>query len=229
MEVAGVDGCPGGWIVVWAQADRQLRLLSASIAPTFRDVLDRTKDCMTVGIDVPIGLMERGSREADGAARKALGKRASCVFPAVIRPALGIQDYRQACDASEAARGKRIPRQAFTLGLRSHEVDLLMTPALQQRIVEVHPEVCFWAMNGESTVMTKKRSPAGEGERLALLSAVYAGDIASDIPPSGAARDDLLDACAAAWTAARYARGEHGTLPPDPPTDRRGLRMQIVY
>lgn len=225
MEVAGVDGCDGGWILVWTQAERRLRLLSTKVVPNLGEVLRSVKDCAAVGIDVPIGLMDAAQREADRAARRALRGRASCVFPAVTRPALGIADYRQACDASERAHGKRISKQAFTLGLRSHQVDLLMTPDLQERVIEVHPEVCFWALNGESPVMTRKRTPAGEAERLALLSTVYATGLARETPPAGAAPDDLLDACAAAWTAARFARGEHKTLPEDPPKDARGLLM----
>ncbi|MBI4571221.1 MAG: DUF429 domain-containing protein, partial [Chloroflexi bacterium] len=58
---------------------------------------------------------------------------------------------------------------------------------------------------------------------------VFADDLGTIGVPAGAARDDLYDACAAAWTAARFARGEHGTLPAEPPTDSRGLRMEIVY
>ncbi|OGO52375.1 MAG: hypothetical protein A2148_10380 [Chloroflexi bacterium RBG_16_68_14] len=142
---------------------------------------------------------------------------------------LGITDYFEACNVSFAAQGKRIPKRAFTLGLRSHELDQLMTPALQQRVFEVHPEVCFWALNGRLPVMRPKRTPEGEFVRLQLLSAVFAGDLGTIDVPKGAARDDLYDACVAAWTAARYARGEFKRLPADPPLDARGLRMEIVF
>jgi predicted RNase H-like nuclease len=41
--------------------------------------------------------------------------------------------------------------------------------------------------------------------------------------------DDLLDACAAAWSALRIARGAHRTLPDLPKRDSRGHRMAIHY
>jgi predicted RNase H-like nuclease len=44
-----------------------------------------------------------------------------------------------------------------------------MTPELQQRVVEVHPEVSFWAMAGKQPMQHKKRRQAGYDERAALL------------------------------------------------------------
>jgi predicted RNase H-like nuclease len=41
--------------------------------------------------------------------------------------------------------------------------------------------------------------------------------------------NDLLDAFAAPWTAERIARGKAETLPPVPPRDPVGLRMEIVF
>lgn len=229
MEVAGVDGCPGGWLMVHAEASERLRISHVAIAPDFAGVLAGTEQCAAVAIDVPIGLMDATMRLADREARRALGRRASCVFPSAIRPVLGIRDYYEACNVSFAVQGKRIPRRAFTLGLRSHEVDQLMSPELQQRVVEVHPEISFWALNGRQAVPEPKRTGAGEHERLQLLVTVFDDDLGSLEPPAGAARDDLYDACAAAWTAARHARGEAKRLPPGPPVDGHGLRMEIVY
>ena len=65
-----------------------------------------------------------------------------------------------------------------------------------------------------ASVVPAKRTPAGAASRAGALRA------AGIEPPSyvrgqGYAADDLLDACAAAWTAARVARGD--SEPPDPP------------
>jgi predicted RNase H-like nuclease len=96
-------------------------------------------------------------------------------------------------------------------------------------VFEVHPEVSFWALNRQQPVISRKRRLDGERERLALLSGEFSDDLSAMRTPGGADRDDFYDACAAAWTASRYARGEHGTLPDNPPVDSRGLRMEIVY
>ena len=44
---------------------------------------------------------------------------------------------------------------------------------------------------------------------------------------TAAGPDDLLDACACAWTALRIVRGQAITFPSDPPLDARGLRQEI--
>ena len=104
-----------------------------------------------------------------------------------------------------------------------------MTPDLQKTVVEVHPEVSFWALSDKQSMKHKKISKAGKQERFQSLSRVFVDDLASVSIPKGAALDDLLDACAAAWTAGRVAYGTAKRLPPDPPRDSRGLRMEIVY
>ena len=41
--------------------------------------------------------------------------------------------------------------------------------------------------------------------------------------------DDALDALVAAWTAGQAVLGKVTTLPENPPRDRKGLRMEMVY
>ncbi len=47
-------------------------------------------------------------------------------------------------------------------------------------------------------------------------------------PRSHVAPDDILDAYVLAWTALRIRRGEENRLPPEPSTDAKGLRMEIL-
>jgi hypothetical protein len=49
-----------------------------------------------------------------------------------------------------------------------------MMPELQQRIFEVHPEVCFWKLAGRP-LANSKRKAAGFEERWTLLSAAFSG------------------------------------------------------
>jgi predicted RNase H-like nuclease len=232
MLVAGVDGCPNGWLVVCAEANAVLRLLSVRFAPSFVDVLDRTRQCDRVGIDIPIGLSDDGRRLADVEARAVLRPyRHNSVFPAPVRAVLGVPDYREACSISATVHrdGKKISKQTHAISGKIHEVDRLMSPDLQQRVCEVHPEVCFWALNGNQPLPDPKRSQAGEYERLRLLANVFADDLAKEEVPVPAARDDFYDACAATWTAWRCATGKASCLPDNAPRDSRGLRMEIVY
>lgn len=101
-----------------------------------------------------------------------------------------------------------------------------MTPGLQSRVFEVHPELSFAAMNGGDPVRTPKRSATGSKERRALLQ--RAGVVVPE-RPAGAARDDLLDACALAWSACRVACGTARRVPDRPAFDSRGLRMELRW
>lgn len=231
-EVAGADGCSAGWLVVRAAGERKLRLTCPPfVVATFRDLLDRTADCAAVGVDIPIGLSDdRPLRPPDRLAKALLGRaRMSSVFPAPVRAALRAHSYREACLQSLLASGRSLSLQTYNILPKVREADAAMTPALQRRVVEVHPEVSFWAMNGRRPLASSKKRLAGRTERLALLSRRIAG-LSPTLPrPDGTQPDDLLDACAAAWSAARLVRGAAGRLAGEPLLDGRGLKMEIVY
>ena len=237
--VAGVDGCRAGWLVV-------VRPLATAVGarvrlmPTFADVLNLAERPQVIAIDMPIGLPEVamvGGRHADIAARAHLGARRSAVFAVPARPAVLETDYRAACAValatSEPPRG--ISKQTFNLFPKMREVDALMTPALQERVVECHPEVAFWALNGEQPLGEPKKTrsqphPAGLALRRFLLA--QAGYSLAFLQATGfkaaeAGSDDFLDACACSWSAARIASGRGVLFPAEPPVDSRGLKMEI--
>jgi len=200
----------------------------------FQRVLDQYADASCIAIDIPIGLPEGQPRPCDLAARKALGPRRNSVFPAPDRRLLDASYYEEALARSRRLLGKGISKQAFALCHKIAEVDRLMSPELQARVVEIHPELCFWAMAGRRPMGHHKAKAEGFEERRGLLLRAYEGvripnlaEAASLVPP--AKSDDVLDAMAAAWTAARFAQGLAGRLPPNPPTDSRGLRMEMLY
>lgn len=229
--VAGVDGCKAGWIVVRARLAPSLAIESVEVLPSFKDVLAATQVCVAVAVDMPIGLSDNGRREADILARKCIGRRASSVFPAPVRPVLRATSYREACfiSAESHRESRKISRQTFALVTKIREVDACITPAMQTRVVESHPEVAFWALNDRHPLVWPKRSPEGADDRRRLLTQVFGDDVSGVTRPSGAAWDDLYDACVLAWTAGRLAQGEAVRIPAQPPVDGRGLRMEIVY
>ncbi len=237
--VAGVDGCKAGWFVAVASGTRQndtaapceLTPRKVFIADSFADVLSKTVDCVLICIDIPIGLSNGDKpRECDVAARKLLGQRASSVFPAPIRPCLCAADYEMACKISFEHTGKKLSKQSFALLRKIREVDDLMTPALQRRVREIHPEVSFWSLNGRQPMLQNKKTVPGQAQRYELLAKVLADTdrVLAQAPKRGCAADDALDALAAAWTAGRAVTGNVTTLPEQPERDGKGLRMEIL-
>jgi predicted RNase H-like nuclease len=212
---------------------------STRIVPTFAAVLALPEAPAVIAIDIPIGLPERavpGGRAADVAARAVLGGRQSSVFAVPSRAAVMTGSYADACrialETSEPPR--KVAKQTYNLFPRIREVDALMTPALQARVLECHPEVAFWAMNGRRplTLAKKVKStpyPPGLALRRELLSAegFTADFLATSFRAAVAGADDFLDACACAWTAGRILDGNDLVFPSDPPCDARGLRQEI--
>jgi len=76
-----------------------------------------------------------------------------------------------------------------------------------------------------------KKQPAGCDERIQQLQpifGVYLQEALAQQRSLKSGKDDVLDAFAALWTAARIVTGNALTLPFNPPKDRCGLRMEIV-
>jgi predicted RNase H-like nuclease len=204
MWVAGVDGCRAGWVVADSAS-------GVTVVPSFAEILAVGYD--VVGVDMPIGLLTvAGARACDVEARRLVGARRSSVFPAPSRAALAWTTWAEAVGIS---------KQTFNILSKVREVDALMTPTLQTRVCEVHPEASFSVLAG-APMAWPKRTPAGRAERMAALSV---GGSVPRLP--GAAPDDVLDAMAVLWSALRVARGVERRLG-DGAIDVRGLRMEIV-
>lgn len=229
-SVIGVDGCPAGWIaVIWGEA------LTHRLCRSFAEVL--ALDAAIIAVDMPIGFPAREGRQAEKDVRKRLGARQSSVFAVPTRAAVACGDYREACAANlEAADPpKKISKQIFHLFPKMREIDALITPALQQRVHESHPELAFWAMNGGEPLPLPKKvrgtpHPPGLALRRTLLE--RAGFPLGAMPDasyrrSDVAADDLLDACACAWAARRIRDGKALRFPAREQRDGRSLRMAI--
>ena len=201
MALLGVDGCRAGWV---AASDRGARLY-----PTFAEIVAERFELVL--IDVPIGLLQAGPRNCDLQARSLLGARRSSVFPAPGRRLLRARRYGRQCSI-----------QLWNILHKIREVDEAMTPRLQRRVREAHPEVSFALLNG-SPLRFAKKSADGEAERRRLLRPIF-GEIPA-VP--GSARDDVLDAYALLWSAHRARRGEARVLGGGE-RDERGLQCEIV-
>lgn len=207
MKVAGVDGCKDGWFAVVTVDGK---FTDAHFFSSFSDLVEILSGASIIGVDIPIGLLEDSFRQADTEAKKFLGKRASSIFLTPPRRVLEAVDYEK---ANRLARrlGKGISKQAYNLRKKIFEVE--PHAAVNTRIVEVHPEISFVEMAGLPLASSKKTWD-GILERLTLLR--RAGlDLAKKLARTGTrvAPDDVVDAAAVAWTAARVAQGEALTLP----------------
>ena len=236
--VAGVDGCPAGWLVAFVELmSGEIRL---RIVPRFAELLDTAEQATIIAIDIPIGLPERvgaGGRTPERLVRPYLGERRSSVFSVPARAVLAAADYGEACALALATSDppRKISRQLFMIAPKIREVDAVLRnhPAAASRVREVHPELAFWRLNGERALDQPKKIksrcyPPGLALRRSLLiEAGYPGDLVHMRPPRGAGEDDLLDALACAATARRIA-GARGQSFPDPPErDRFGLPIAI--
>lgn len=228
--VIGVDGCPGGWLAVrWGEG------LSHVLCRSFAEVLAMEAD--VIAVDMPIGFPQSSGRLAEREARARLGARQSSVFSVPARAAVMCADYAAACRANLAHSDppKKVSKQIFHIFPKMRELDALMTPTLQGRVFEVHPELAFWAMNGEAPLGLPKKvkgQPHGPGLALRQDLLAAAGFPLHTLPPAAyrraeAGADDLLDACACAWSARRILQAVSHRFPADPPTDSKGLRMAI--
>ncbi len=226
--VAGVDSCPGGWLAVIVTFYEEVVEEEHFLLRSFKELSELDSPPTCIAVDIPIGLLDepvQGGRECDRVARKVLGRpRSSSVFSPPSRPALD-------CRTFEEARDYDLNLQSFSMLTKVKELDRFMTPDLQSRIREVHPEVSFFTLAGLAPARAGKKKEEGRDERFALLDQYFfqVKEGLKRFPVSKATADDILDAYACAWTAMRIFRGEAGCLPDDPPRDEKGLQMAIWY
>ena len=127
-------------------------------------------------------------------------------------------------------------RQAFAIVPKIKEVNEYLADNRNSPVVvrEVHPELCFWGLNGGVAMQHAKKKRAGFDERLELLQKFLPNAQALVQEPldkhkrSAVARDDIIDALVALITGCT-ADNQLLSLPANPPLDARGLAMEIVY
>jgi predicted RNase H-like nuclease len=231
----GVDGCRGGWIAVVLRTDETP---AVSVHADFEAVMEAAGVRAFVSVDMPIGLPDfvgAGGRGPERIVRRFLGERQSSVFSIPSRAAVGAASYADACRIalSTSQPPRKVSKQAYFLFPKILEIDALMTPGLQARVREVHPEVAFWRLNGGRPMSLPKKiggkvNPEGIQERRSLLAMCGFSDAFLDMrPPAGAAVDDFIDACACALVSQRIAAGVAESFPETPQCDSKGLHMAI--
>ena len=236
--LAGVDGCPGGWIAAFVRPSGDEGRIA--VFARFADVLAAPERPAIVAVDMPIGLPERaaaGGRAAENAVRPLLGARQSSVFSVPARAAIFAGDYAEACrlalETSEPPR--KVSKQLFNIAPKIREIDAVLRAdaGAAAGVYEVHPEVAFWRLNGERALNEPKKvksrpyAPGLALRRKLLQAAALPPALVGTAAPKGAAEDDILDALACAAIARRLHAGLARPFPDPPPRDAYGLPMAI--
>jgi len=226
VPVLGVDACRAGWVgAVLEPGAPRPRVV---VAPTIAGLVELVRESLglaVVGIDIPIGLPDASLRQADALARQAVRGKASSVFTTLTRAAYAAPTRAEADSVNRELVGQGVGAQAFALRDKILDVDDWLRTRPTVRVLEVHPEVCFATMAGAPIVPGKKTD---EGRELRLAALAAAGIARpSVLTGSGYAADDVIDACAVAWTAARYASGLATSLPDPPEVFSDGIEAAI--
>ena len=226
MQVTGVDACRRGWVAVSLSGlgGAGFRVETVRVHQTLAGVLDRD-EAAVVGVDMPLGLLGSGWREADRAARGLLGPRRSSVFAIPPRAVWEQASYQAASQCCRELTGQGLSIQAWGLRARLLEADRYRD-SCPHPLYEVHPELAFRAMAG-APLEHGKHTPAGRELRRELLS--RAGISLPPIPARmpRAPITDTLDAAAVAWSAWRIAAGLAAVIPARPQRDDHGLPIAI--
>lgn len=225
QRVIGVDACRSGWVGIALDGP----VVRGYFGPDIDRLVSAASDdggLSAVAIDIPIGLPDRGRREADVLARAAVGTLRSSVFMTPVREAVLAPDHAAAVRVNRRLAGEGISVQAYGLRARMMQVEQWLD-AQETAVIEVHPEVSFAALAG-APLTARKSTWAGAEQRRRLLE--RAGiSVPERIGAAGleARVDDVLDAAATAWTARRYVRGQARSLPDPPQSFSDGIAAAI--
>ncbi|NDV18173.1 DUF429 domain-containing protein [Pseudodesulfovibrio sp. JC047] len=231
MKHVGIDGCKKGWFAVWTTNTHWF----FELYPTFEAVWQAHSNAALLLVDMPVGLPETGTRQADTLTRHQLGPRKSSLFNTPVRSAVYARSKQAAKVQNRQLSGKSLSEQSLSIIPKIRELDQVMQsfPDARSKCFEAHPERCFASLGGEPQPFSKK-DIVGIMDRVALLETHIPGlrefiaAVRTTHPMSHVAGDDILDACVLAVTA---QRGKAGLRPiPDPPEiDATGLPMAIWF
>jgi predicted RNase H-like nuclease len=240
----GVDSCKTSWFAIALKDNGDPE---ANCFRNISELWDKYKKASMILIDIPIGLLDKGNeeRKCDKEARAKLKPpRAYSVFPAPCRRAIREEDYNKAKEINKDKTEKGLTKQTFAIMPKIRDVDnfLLNNKAARSRIQETHPEICFWGLNGGHAMNHKKKKRNRYDERKKVLESVCNRKewrkiedlVKKCITPEykkvyGVARDDVVDALAAAITAMLGDRNMFEKLPQKPERNSQGLPMQMLY
>jgi predicted RNase H-like nuclease len=222
--VTGVDACRRGWVAVSLGHGPAVTVRVGTSLGVLLEPDPDLAGTTIVGIDMPLGLLETGWREADRAARGLLGPRRSSVFAIPPRAVWAQVSHPAANQLCRELTGQGLSAQTWGLRAKLLEANQYRETC-GHRLYEVHPELAFGAMAG-APLAASKHTGTGRDLRRELLA--QAGiEIMAETPAT--LLGDVLDAAAVAWSARRIAAGQAVTVPAAPQHDRQGREIAIRF
>lgn len=226
--IAGVEPCPGGWLVVPARLQGITAFpFAAEVFQTFTEILDYRPAFDVIAIHCHLSFPEEdtpGGRTCDREARKLLGwPRAGAIQSPPSRHYMRTNDL-------DARAHKGLNPISARMMRRYAEVAEEMQPYRQRQVFEVHPELSFFQLNDDRPMQHSKYTEEGVAERRALVEARIHGidEVLASEPGGGVQLRHLLDAAADMTTARRIAARAVERLPEDPEWDEAGVRMELL-
>ena len=219
-RVMGVDACKAGWIGVVLEDLAVVAVFGRTIA----ELAEKAGPVDITAVDMPIGLPDDTTREADRLTRNLVG---SSVFATPTRAALAEADHAAATEVNRRVAGAGVSIQAHSLRVKLLEVDRWVRTTAPGEVVDAHPEVSFLHLAGERLVAGKKTWAGATARRAALARAGV--EVPDELGEAGgqAGVDDVLDVAVLAWTARRVRAGEAITYPDPPQVFSDGLPAAI--
>ncbi len=246
--LAGVDGCAGGWVVVFVRPKGEVQ--PPQVFNHFAEILSSHEAPVLAAVDIPIGLLETsevGGRAPEPIIRPKIGRLYRSVFRVPCRPAVygavnpKISDHverfakARTIERETSKDNKAFSKQCICICPKIVQVDELLRaePHLVGRVLETHPELAFWKLNGESPLdqpkkIKRKLNPKGLALRRRLLLAEGLPTAAANaFAAKGVGDDDVLDALACAAIARRKYHGLAQPFPGSPRLDDFQIPMAI--
>lgn len=225
--IAGVEPCPGGWLVVGARLQGITAFpTEPEVFPNFAEILDYRPSFDVLAVHCHLSFPSEetpGGRSCDKLARQLLGwPRSGTIASPPSRKLLQTGDLRQrARKGLSPITARMLPRYA--------EVAAEMQPYRQRQVFEVHPELSFFQLNEDKPMRYAKQRPEGVAERRALVEAKIPGiDAVLDAQLPGVELRHLLDASVDMVTARRISARAVERLPEEPEWDDEGVRMELL-
>ena len=235
MQYIGADVSKGYWFTVAFDNGNRFEICRFK---TIEELWEKYSTAEIILVDIPIGLLDDGTawRLCDKEARQYLKGRQNSVFMVPCRQAIYTNIRHEASSINKQITGKGLSIQTCCITPKIREMDdfLSSNTEARKRIQEVHPELCFWALNNKTPMKFKKKDKSGFEERYKLLSSMHPLSEAvleytmTTYLRKEVARDDILDAMGAAITASKIDQGLL-MIPKNPEFDSNGLSMRMVY